>query len=143
MKLDKRDLLYSKIIRGSSGEPPVCEYCRKEFPELRGLECAHIYGRRHKTARWSLNPRNAVSLCHYHHRYFTERPVDFTRWLEGYLGDDELERLRELVHCGDKLTTADKEDLYQYLRDCYQELAQRRLEGDTGIISFKEWSRKG
>lgn len=141
MKLDKRDIIYSKIIRLSSGDPPVCEYCRAKYPEARGLEAAHIYGRRHKISRWSLNPRNAVSLCHYHHRYFTERPLDFTRWLDGYFGETKLEKLRELVHCGVKLTLHDKEELYKYLKDQYNSLMDIRETGNFKQIDFIPWER--
>jgi hypothetical protein len=38
---------------------------------------------------------NAVTLCHHHHRVFTENPLSFSGWLEIELGAGHLEILTE------------------------------------------------
>jgi hypothetical protein len=44
------------------------------------LECAHLKSRRHKCIRFSFD--NVVSLCHTHHRMFTEHPDLWTAFIE-------------------------------------------------------------
>ena len=71
IKRDAADHYFSLCVRAKAGFK--CEFCGKEFPGPdQGLHCAHIVGRRNASTRWSLD--NAVSLCYYHHRYFTENP---------------------------------------------------------------------
>ena len=142
MKRDKRDILYSKLIRFGSGATPICEYCGKEYPNGIGVECSHIYGRRNQTSRCLLNPRNAVSLCHYHHRYFTENPLEFNRFLNALLGEEHLAGIRKVVHSNIKLTRADKEDLYQYLKGCEELLKTLRMNGYQGTVDYPEWKRE-
>ena len=109
MKRDKFDIVFSKLIRSLAGHK--CEFCRKVDTRV---ECAHIFGRRAKSTRWDIN--NAVSLCHYHHRYFTENPVLFFDWLSEYLGEERLDALRLKSHQVKKWTSAEKTDLYSYLK---------------------------
>ena len=66
--------------------------------------------------RWSMD--NAVSLCAYHHRYFTENPTEFFLWLEGHLGRGHLEMLLEKknsIFRGAKYIKADIADHYRAL----------------------------
>jgi len=88
-----------------------CEYCGKSGARV---ECAHIFGRRAKSTRWDLN--NAVSLCHHHHRHFTENPILFFDWIAGYIGEEKLDALRLKSHQVKKWTAAEKADLYQSLK---------------------------
>ena len=74
IKRDAADIVFSKVVRTRDGE---CLVCGKRDT----LECAHIYGRRAIVTRWDM--MNAVTLCHYHHRHFTENPVEFHQWLTG------------------------------------------------------------
>lgn len=92
IKRDAADIWFSLCVRARANW--TCEHCGKGFPGPdQGLHCAHIYGRRNNSTRWSMD--NAVSLCAYHHRYFTEHPVEFTRWLEDHLGQGHLDLLLE------------------------------------------------
>ena len=44
------------------------------------LECAHIQTRGWLSIRH--HPRNVLSLCNIHHRYFTQHPKDWERFIE-------------------------------------------------------------
>lgn len=88
IKRQPADIEFSKALRLSRGNR--CEYCGTSDGQI---ECCHIYGRRHKATRWSLD--NCVSLCHHHHRHFTENPISFHDWLHRHLGHGHMDILRE------------------------------------------------
>lgn len=88
MKRDAADKWFSDVVRKKAAF--TCEHCLKKNERM---ECCHIFGRAAKSVRWSLD--NAVCMCHYCHRKFTENPIEFTKWLETYLGQGHLEILRE------------------------------------------------
>ncbi len=119
MKRDKYDILYSKIIRGLAGNR--CEYCGTTDGQI---ECAHIVGRRSKSTRWFLGDKdtapNAVSLCHHHHRHFTENPLDFTAWLNEYIGEDKITALRVKGWQAKKWGKEEKEEMYQTMKEMLQ-----------------------
>ena len=87
IKRDVADKWFSDVVR--LNKQSTCEKCGKEGR----TECAHIFGRRAKSVRWSMD--NAVCLCHYCHKYYTANPVEFTDWLEDTLGEGHLSILRE------------------------------------------------
>jgi transcription elongation factor Elf1 len=87
IKRDIADMWFSNVVR--LNKQSTCEKCGKEGR----TECAHIFGRRAKSVRWSMD--NAVCLCHYCHRYFTANPTEFTDWVEDTLGEGHLSILRE------------------------------------------------
>lgn len=72
----KADRLFSEIIRsvgyceavGFDGRP-----CSSQ------LQTAHICSRRHSATRTDV--RNAFCLCFAHHRWFTDHPVQFSRFI--------------------------------------------------------------
>ena len=80
------DKWFSKAVRMRD---KCCVVCGK----TEGLECCHVYGRRQKILRWSLD--NAVTMCHYHHRYYTEQPIEWFYFLETLLGSGHMELLKE------------------------------------------------
>lgn len=88
IKRDACDKHFSDVVRLKAGY--TCEHCHKTDSRM---ECAHIYGRRLKSVRWSLD--NAVCLCHWCHRLFTENPVQFSDWLNQYFGEGHMDLLRE------------------------------------------------
>lgn len=72
----KSDKLFSEIIR-SQGE---CE--AREWDGIacsRQLQTAHIVTRKRSATRCDL--RNAFCLCFAHHRYFTDYPRQFSRFI--------------------------------------------------------------
>lgn len=134
MKRDKVDAVFSNLVRLRPGPEHICEYCLKKVR----TECAHIYGRRDRKLRW--HPHNAVALCHYDHRRFTEHPVEFWFWLESYIGSGMLEMLRERHNDNRiKYTKADKEELYEHLKAEYQRMKNMRNNGEQGRIEFIAW----
>lgn len=102
----KCDILWSKIIRNYG----ACEKCGKSGGRL---EAAHIRSRVRLNLRYDLE--NGLCLCHACHRWAHQNPVDFTWWLEKYLGREVLEELHEKdVPTYGKF---DYEDTHKYLKD--------------------------
>jgi len=99
---------FSKAVR--TRDHFTCQFCGKE-----GNEAAHIYGRAKKSVRWSMD--NAVTLCNYHHRYFTAHPIDFYDWLRSYLGDGHLEILREKANSLLKTNKAQRAEISKHYRE--------------------------
>ena len=142
IKRDALDNWFSLCVRERAYW--TCE--RTKFISLDGqaagksqsLECCHIYGRRNKNVRW--NGMNAVSLTHYEHRYFTENPAQFIRWLNDYLGEEHMEILKQ--RCNDlrvKYSKADKKDISRHYRNEYKRMRKLRDEGQTGRIEFQNY----
>ena len=103
-----------------------------------GLECCHIYGRRSKNVRW--NGMNAVALTHYQHRYFTENPAQFIRWLNDYLGEEHMEILRERVNdVRIKYSKAERREISKHYRLEFRRMRKLRDEGQTGRIEFQNY----
>jgi len=121
IKRDAADNFFSLCVRAKAGF--ACEYCGKAFPGPdQGLHCAHIVGRRNSSTRWALD--NAVSLCYYHHRYFTENPLDFISWLGTYLGEGHMLRLMEKKNEVYRVRAKDRKDIAAHYREqwkAYQE----------------------
>jgi len=109
MKRDKFDIVFSKLIRSLAGHR--CEYCHKSTGQI---DCAHIFGRRHRHTRWDID--NAVALCRYHHRFFSENPILFFDWLNSHIGEEKLDSLRLKAHQVKKWTAAEKTQLYDQLK---------------------------
>jgi hypothetical protein len=72
----------------------TCRHCHAEHPPpTKVLQCAHIVGRGVKATRYCAD--NALALCAGCHKYFTERPMAFTSWLRGELGEGLMELIEE------------------------------------------------
>jgi hypothetical protein len=74
IKITSADKYFSLAVRETAHY--TCENCGKQGR----TECAHLVGRREAATRW--DTYNALSLCHFCHRRFTECPKDFTDWVE-------------------------------------------------------------
>ena len=86
IKREACDAWFSKCVRHR--DQHRCVYCFGE-----GTDCAHIYGRAKKSVRWSMD--NAITLCRYHHRYFTANPIEFHDFLLKTWGEGHMDILRE------------------------------------------------
>jgi len=125
IKRDAADIWFSKAVRLRDGNR--CVVCGKD----QSLEAAHIYGRRLKSVRWSLD--NCLAMCHYHHRYYTEQPIEFRDYLHKLYGDGHMEMLREKAQQVFKATAAVKKEIAKHYRD-----EVRKAEADPAykIISY-------
>ena len=90
VKRDPADVAFSRALRMSRND--TCEHCGTMDGQM---DCAHIFGRAKKSVRW--DTLNALCLCRNCHRHFTANPLDFTKWLEGYVGRGYLDILVENV----------------------------------------------
>lgn len=118
----KCDKLFSEIIR-SIGECEAAGYAPGACSTQ--LQCMHIISRRYSATRTDL--RNAFAGCASHHRYYTDHPREFSRfitetWAQDYydevyrksqgLGkvdwDEELVRLKSVKQLLDNGLTLDR-----------------------------------
>ena len=104
----------------------VCQYCGKD-----GTDAAHIFGRRSKVVRWSMD--NALCLCRYHHQYFESNPVAFTDFLTSHLGEEHMDRLRVKARGTLKTTKALRLEISAHYR---QELARRGADPTYQMQSY-------
>jgi len=124
IKRDAADVAFSKVVRARDGE---CLYCGKRET----LECAHIYGRRAIVTRW--DAMNAVTLCHHHHRYFTENPVAFHDWLIEELGGVHMVILRDKRN---GILKGNQETRRAVAKHYREELRKLEADPDYRVISY-------
>lgn len=134
IKLDKRDILFSKLVRERAEW--ACEFCGKHYGpgDTRGLECAHIYGRSRKGLRW--HPDNAVALCTGHHMYFTGNPLEFSEWITGHIGKKRAAALR--IMAAETFTTSKPilDDIHANLKVELERMTAERMNGKRGRLGF-------
>lgn len=110
MHTSPADRIFSKLVRARARWR--CERCLTQYQEgARGLECAHIIGRRNKAVRW--HPLNAVALCTACHFHFTANPLEFADWVNQ---DMDIAILRERARPILKLSKADKAEILVNLK---------------------------
>jgi len=126
IKREACDKWFSDVVRQKANY--TCEHCKKVDSRM---ECAHIYGRRLKSVRWSLD--NAVCLCHWCHRDFTENPLKFTDWLNQYFGEGHMDILREKKNAILKATPDVKKDISKHYRE---ELKKLESDSDYKPVSY-------
>lgn len=129
IKIDKRDTLFSKIVRLRARW--MCERCLQFFQFGHGLQCSHFYGRRHKATRWDFD--NAAAHCFSCHRYFTENPIEFAAWVRKHLGDVRYEELTKRHQRIVKRTKAELDELYQHLKE---QFALLEANPDHSVVNF-------
>jgi hypothetical protein len=95
------------------------------------MDCAHIYGRRYKSVRW--DTLNALCLCNSCHRGYTESPLDFQDWLQGYLGQGYLDILNEKRHRIQKTNKAYRAEVAAHYREQFKLLQA----GGHELVSFQ------
>lgn len=115
----KATQLHAQIIR-STGR---CENCGKG-PEYVQLQCAHIISRRFSHTRTDL--RNAFCLCAACHRYYTDYPREFSRfitktWAQEFYDDVLLPLSRE------RLAKLNWQDRLDFLKDIKKRIDNKTL----------------
>ncbi len=132
IKRTPADAAFSDCVRERAGW--ACQFCGK----TEGLECCHIKGRRSAVTRWA--GINAVCLCHYHHRYFTENPVEFTRWLEEEIGAGALEIITEKSRGILKNNAATRKEVAAHYREQLKIMQEKRNAGHQGWLDFVSYN---
>ena len=81
--------------------------------------------------RW--DTLNVIVLCHHHHRYFTENPIEWTRWLEGYVGRGYLDILNAKRNQIFKTNKAIRAEIAKHYRGQIKLLEA----GDHELVSYQ------
>ena len=133
VKRTKHDAVFSDLVRERADFR--CERCGEHLRHnpVR-LHCSHIVSRKYKRLRYE--PLNAVAHCASCHAYLTDRPNEFGRWVEDYLGKAASDRLTELSQVIGRFSKPQLEDIYQNMKASLQHMRQERDAGATGRIDF-------
>ena len=95
IKTDKRDKLFSKLVRARAGWR--CERCGTPHePNSVGLHCSHFVGRQKHATRWL--PLNAFALCYGCHQYLGSRPQEHVAFVVSKRTAEEFAQLMILKH---------------------------------------------
>lgn len=105
----KCDVLFSKIIRYGKR----CQRCGSGD----SLQCSHIVSRRFSNTRTDTD--NAQALCAKCHRFFTDHPVEFGRWVFTTVGEEEYNQLKRK---SEATTKVDWDEELVRLKALYAEL---------------------
>ncbi len=134
VKTDKRDTVFSLLVRERAGWR--CEVCGTRYdPEnAAGLQCSHFFTRSKRSTRWAAE--NAAAQCTACHMRMGGNPIEFAEWIKGYLGEERYDALRRKANTPHKYTKADLEDLYQKLKSELASMRAKRAAGVTGRIEF-------
>lgn len=120
------DAAFSNAIRFARKH--TCEHCGKADGKM---EAAHIYSRSYKSVRW--DTQNILCLCFRCHLHFTGSPLDFEKWLKGYVGEGYLEILNEKRHRIQKDTKAYRQEVAKHYRQQLKLLEA----GNHELVSFQ------
>jgi len=104
----KLDIAWSLLVKQKAGWKCEIETCRKR----KHLNSHHIFTRRNKAVRWSVE--NGVALCPSHHLLNSKfsahaTPVTFITWLEKKRGKGFIEMLTYKSNQISKLHSFEKE----------------------------------
>ena len=133
MKRDKLDAIFSKLVR--ERDDWTCTCCGKRYERgSQGLHASHLVSRRYQSTRH--HPLGAVSHCFSCHQRLGGNPLDFSKWINDYLGPEKVEELKTLKNTLCKRSKKDKEALYQHLKQQYREMMEMRDNGHEGRIEF-------
>jgi len=113
----KATKLHAEIIRSTG----YCENCFREPPQVQ-LQCAHIQGRKASATRTQL--RNAFCLCAGCHRIFTDKPLNFSRFITGTWAQEYRE---ELIRLSNTMTKMDWTEELVRLKAVQEDIKQGRI----------------
>lgn len=115
IKLDPRDILFSKMIRERDGK---CVFCGKNAEQAK-LECSHFWGRADKHHRF--DPKNCDTLCFYcHSQNEGNKQGKYRDFKIHQLGQETYDRMEKLHYQETKKYGAyEKEILLKILKEQY------------------------
>ena len=103
----RADKLFSEIIRSIG----FCENCGKE----QWLQCAHINSRRFNATR--CDTRNAFCLCAGCHRYYTDFPREFSRFITTTWAADYYDMLFQTSRTATKVDWDERVEFLTRIKD--------------------------
>ncbi len=107
----KATKLHSELVRTVG----YCEACFRLPPQVQ-LQCAHIQGRKSSATRTLLI--NACCLCASCHRIFTDKPLNFSRWITGTWIQEYRDMLIQLSNTPTKVNWTDRfAELKEYKKE--------------------------
>ena len=129
MKISQADKWFSKCIKKAGRW--TCLRCKKQYQETdaRGLDCSHVFGRRHRTVRWCKD--NAKPLCMGCHRWWHENPTESGNWLIDLWGEGHFQLLREKRDSGIKVSKLEEKDIAKHYKSQFENME----DGDD----FESW----
>lgn len=116
IKREACDIWCSRVVRARD---KTCMRCGTSD----GLEAMHVYGRRSKILRWSLD--NLISGCHACHRWYSENPIHFVNELTAQWGEGHMELLAEKARGHMKTNASLRKEIAAHYRAEY-----RKMEAD-------------
>ena len=133
MKRDKWDAAFSRLVRLRSNW--TCEKCGKVYSDPSpGLHCSHFVTRSRKSTRW--DPRNAAAHCYSCHQHLGGNPLLFAEWIHGYLGPHTTDVVRQNSLLTVKWRKADKDELYEQMKEELARIENCRNKGLTTYLDF-------
>lgn len=113
----------------------ACENCGKDSSNCQ-LQCAHINSRRYNSTRALLT--NAFCLCAGCHRYFTDHPREFSRFITGTWHQDMYDQVFEFARSSKSLKT-DWQLTVDFLKEMQAEISSGNMSvDDARRHEFKE-----
>lgn len=99
------------------------------------IETCHIFGRRTLSMRW--HPDNLISLSKDWHRFFTENPREWRKWVEWKLGTVRYWALQGRFNQYDiKYTPDDRKAIAEHFRAEFERLCELRNDGARGRLAL-------
>lgn len=140
IKITPADSAFSKCVRARVNW--TCERCGAVHERnSTGLHCSHFHGR----GNWSLRfePLNAFAHCYGCHSYLGANPTEFASWVQSKIGLHAMYSLnyaREDTNLGRQYRkTKGTGEIAKYFRGVYQDMLNKRDNGETGRIDFAGW----
>ena len=131
------DEIFSRCIRESANW--TCQKSGLVDPEGQAngrsmkMQCCHIYGRRTVSMRWW--PENAICMNSRWHRYYTENPLLFDKFILSLKGEDRTHALNLRFRRTDiKYTDKDRREIYEHYKEVYKIMREMRL--DDGSLDY-------
>ena len=134
IKIKPADTAFSKCVRHSKHW--TCEKCGKVYPDgfatgkAQGLDCSHIFGRRHRSVRWWKD--NVQALCMGCHNWYHESPTESGIWIRELYGDRYellIEKRNQIV----KISKKDEKLIAAHYRKEYNQMIK------DGTFDFENW----
>lgn len=82
---------------------------------------------------------NAAAHCHGCHQYLGSNPVEFSLWIENYLGETRRDQVRARFHKPYKFYKGEKEEMLAHYKDQLEQIKKQRADGVTGYIETTSW----